>query len=462
MLDIADQADVGGDAVDRDTTAHRGEQVGILAGDADRIRAMRVDEVDQLTTYLAEQHHAGHVEHLGRGDPEAALEISFDAKAFEHRADLWAAAVHDDGLDAAVAQEHHVGGERRLQPVVGHRIAAVLDDDDLAVHLFEPRQCRREHLRLDRRCQSHELYAEFSSTYPWDRSVVRILARCAPTPRSMVTSMSAPDRSTSRAPGAPVPSMHTGEPLNDTRIRSGSRVTGAMPTAASTRPQFASEPNSAVFTRLSRATTRAAVNASSSVAAPDTVMMIRFVTPSASACSCAHRSSHTCSTASSNSVWLGAISLAPEASSNTVSLVEQLPSTSRRSNVSAVALRRAWSRAAASATASVVMTVSMVASDGASMPAPLAMPPTVQLSLWCSATCFGTVSVVMMARAASSPPVSPPAISCTTSVTPASTSSIGSRSPISPVEQTATSMAPVSVPQSDSAAATASAVACVS
>ena len=55
----------------------------------------------------------------------------------------------------------------------------------------------------------------------------------------------------------------------------------------------------------------------------------------------------------------------------------------------------------------------MVASDGASMPAPLAIPPTVQLSGWCSATCLGTVSVVMIAWAASSPPVRPPAISCT-------------------------------------------------
>ena len=109
-----------------------------------------------------------------------------------------------------------------------------------------------------------------------------------------------------------------------------------MPTAASTRPQFASEPNSAVLTRLSRATTRAAVSASSSEAAPVTVTTMRLVTPSASACNCAHRSSHTRSTASSSSAWLGVISLAPEASSSTVSLVEQLPSTSRRSKVSAV------------------------------------------------------------------------------------------------------------------------------
>ena len=75
----------------------------------------------------------------------------------------------------------------------------------------------------------------------------------SPSPRSTVTSMSAPDRSTSRAPGAPTPSTQTGKPLNDTEIRSGSSVTGAMPTAASTRPQFGSEPNSAVLTRLSRA-----------------------------------------------------------------------------------------------------------------------------------------------------------------------------------------------------------------
>ena len=51
----------------------------------------------------------------------------------------------------------------------------------------------------------------------------------------MVTAMSGPDRSTSRAPGAPAPSMHTGDPLNDTEIRAGSIANGAIPTAASTR-----------------------------------------------------------------------------------------------------------------------------------------------------------------------------------------------------------------------------------
>ena len=92
-------------------------------------------------------------------------------------------------------------------------------------------------------------------------------------------------------------------PLNDTAIRSGSRSTGAMPTAASTRPQFGSEPNSAVLTRLSRATARATVERVV-LGRPrrSTVTATRLVTPSASAISCAARSSHTANTAASSSL----------------------------------------------------------------------------------------------------------------------------------------------------------------
>ena len=84
-------------------------------------------------------------------------------------------------------------------------------------------------------------------------------------------------------------------------------------------------------------------------------------------------------------------------------MVDMQPSESRRSNVVAVADRRALFSAEASATASVVSTTSIVASSGASMPAPLAKPPTLQPSPPKTA-CLGTVSVVMTARAAASPP----------------------------------------------------------
>src|SRR5699024_2918637 len=189
--------------------------------------------------------------------------------------------------------------------VVHHGVAAVLDHHLAAAELLEPRQRLRQHVRLVhggeraqgrrgrggpvhrgplsavllrrrgaplsararvpsphvRRPHAHDAYAECSSTTARDRSAVRSEAPAPPTPRSTRTWISVPDRSTSRAPGAPIPSTHTGASLNETRMRSGSRSTGAMPTAASTRPQLGSEPNRAVLTRLSRAITRAPVSA---------------------------------------------------------------------------------------------------------------------------------------------------------------------------------------------------------
>ena len=76
MLDVADETDVGGDAVDRDTSAHGGEEVRVLAGHADGVWAMRVDQVDQFPADLTEQHHPDDLQHFGRRHPEAALEIT--------------------------------------------------------------------------------------------------------------------------------------------------------------------------------------------------------------------------------------------------------------------------------------------------------------------------------------------------------------------------------------------------
>ncbi|CAM5304120.1 hypothetical protein SABIM44S_05382 [Streptomyces abikoensis] len=136
-------------------------------------------------------------------------------------------------------------------------------------------------------------------------------------------------------------------------------------------------------------------------------------------------------------------------------MVDMHPSESTRSNVVRVAARRAASSPAVSMSASVVRTTSIVASPGASIPAPLAIPPTIQpSSLWTTAVLW-TVSVVLIAMAALSPP-------CTDSAAaafsiPGSNRSIGSRTPISPVEATATS--PALWPRTSAAF---SAVACVS
>ena len=110
--DVTDETDVGVHAVDGDAASHRGEQMGVLAGDPDSVRAVRVDLIHEFSANLAEQHHPRDVKHLRRSDAETRLEIACNTETFQHRGDLGPTAVHDDGVDAAVAQEHHVGGER--------------------------------------------------------------------------------------------------------------------------------------------------------------------------------------------------------------------------------------------------------------------------------------------------------------------------------------------------------------
>ena len=132
--------------------------------------------------------------------------------------------------------------------------------------------------------------------------------------------------------------------------------------------------------------------------------------------------------------------LAPLAITVTVSLVDMQPSESSRSKLTRVAARSAESRSPASTTASVVRTTSMVASWGASIPAPLAMPPTLQPAP-STTTCLLTESVVMIALAASAPPA--PSRASWAASTPASTCSRSLARPISPVEQTTTSFAPM-------------------
>ncbi len=138
-----------------------------------------------------------------------------------------------------------------------------------------------------------------------------------------------------------------------------------------------------------------------------------------------------------NSAVSGVRPDAPLAMRITLSFVLMQPSESSRSRLTLVAARSAASRSDAGRSASVVSTTSIVARAGASMPAPLAMPPMLHPSRATTAV-LGTVSVVMIASAACPPPDgdSFPAASAT----PQASFSIGSRTPMSPVEHTATSL----------------------
>ena len=224
-----------------------------------------------------------------------------------------------------------------------------------------------------------------------------------------------------------------------TSIASGSKAAPVVPAAARIRPQLGSRPKTAHLNRLLLATARPTSTASSSLAAPRTVIVMSCSDPSASESSSMVRSWQTARTASANSAAAGVTPAAPEAISSTVSLVDMQPSESSRSKVVRVAARRAAAQVAASTSASVVSTTSMVARPGASIPAPLAIPATDQPPGAVRTTVLGWVSVVMIASAAAVPPSVERA--ATAASTPAVSFSRSSRSPISPVEQTTMSVA---------------------
>ena len=178
----------------------------------------------------------------------------------------------------------------------------------------------------------------------------------------------------------------------------------------------------------------AALAASASLAAPVTLSSTVLVEPSASSAICSARSPQARVTAAA-SAWCGTGPARPLASSSTVSLVDWAPSTVSRLKLPATAARRMSCNSAGSAAASVVSTASIVAMFGSSIAAPLAMPPTVKPPP-STVTSLGTVSVVIMALAASPPPRACRA--ATTRGMPAAMTSIGNSKPIRPVEHTST------------------------
>lgn len=141
----------------------------VLTGQADRERAVPVEQPDQLALHLPGQHHPYDVHGVLGGDAQPGLELADDAVPVEGGADLRAAAVHDDRLEPGVPQEDDVLGEGGLQVLVHHGVAAELDDDGLAVVPGEPGQCLDEDAGLGERgvlprLVAHEEYALFSWT----------------------------------------------------------------------------------------------------------------------------------------------------------------------------------------------------------------------------------------------------------------------------------------------------------
>ena len=232
---------------------------------------------------------------------------------------------------------------------------------------------------------------------------------------------------------------------NQIASRSRSAASPALPTAATTRPQLASSPATAVLTRGELAIDSAMRFAATSLSAPSTVTETNLRAPSPSLTTRWARSSSSRSSAaakpasrgSAGSEMAGAPRSAapPVAKSIRVSDVEVSLSTVMQLNeVSTPRDSRACSTGAAMG-ASVKTKLSMVAMSGAIMPAPLAMPLRVTGTpprSTVAVASLGKVSVVMMARAASAMPSSRASATSRSSTPSKRVASSGS--PMTPVE----------------------------
>ena len=139
-LDLADLADVvllaRVVAVEHAQLA-RADQAAVAAGQAHRLAAGDVDQADDVLLHLAGEHPLDDLHRLLVGDAHALDERALLADLGERLLDLRAAAVHHHRVHADQLQQHHVLGEVLLQRRVGHGVAAVLDDDGLAVELAD-------------------------------------------------------------------------------------------------------------------------------------------------------------------------------------------------------------------------------------------------------------------------------------------------------------------------------------
>ena len=108
-------------------------------------------EVYQLGIDVSQENHAGYAQGLFIGYPQAAHELGLLAEFLHGLGDLRAAAVHNDGMDADVAQQHHILDEVLQHGAVGHDRSADLEDHYGIVELTNVGQSLDENLfSLDR------------------------------------------------------------------------------------------------------------------------------------------------------------------------------------------------------------------------------------------------------------------------------------------------------------------------
>ena len=370
---------------------------------------------DDVAVDLADEHHAGDVERLGVGDPQAVAELGLLAEPRHELADLRAAAVHDDRLEpdrrAAARRPRRRPGRAPGRPWRCRRTSRRPPRPGSAGCTAAPRRARRP----ARRRRPSPAARPRSGTPACSRGphvlvdvgvgevVGEDRAAPSPTPRSQVNSRSLPGQvGRDRRRVVVDPRRSPGDDGAAVGDRDGLEVEGDAGGAELARapgPSTGLRRTRSTSRAGSSATLRAAASASSSVAAPVTRDLDDLGVALGVAAPSAWRGRRRPSATAAANAAGRAAPARPLASTSTVSLVDVQPSTH---GVEAVGHRRPAAPCAARPArrpASVVSTASIVAMLGASIAAPLAMPPTAKPSPRDHGL-LATVSVVMIASAA--------------------------------------------------------------
>ena len=116
------------------------DEIAVLAGQSDSLATGVIDQVDHVLVDLTAEHHFNDFHRLCIGHAHALDELALLTDARQQVLDLRPAAMHDHHVHADQLEQHHVAREALFQIFVGHRIAAVFDDDGSAVKLLDVRQ----------------------------------------------------------------------------------------------------------------------------------------------------------------------------------------------------------------------------------------------------------------------------------------------------------------------------------
>jgi hypothetical protein len=109
----------------------RGQQIGIDAGQSDRLDLVGAQRGDQLGAEQPRIYHLGHFEGGIVGNPPARHHHRLLAQPAEHRRGLRAAAVHHHNADAERLQQAQLLGDVVLDLRIGEDVAAELHHEDM-------------------------------------------------------------------------------------------------------------------------------------------------------------------------------------------------------------------------------------------------------------------------------------------------------------------------------------------